>query len=343
MTDDMQFDRLLDAVLHEAANVAPGDGLELRMLAAVQEQGSAPMADVLVFAGGLSSEGVFGSLWRGMRDLLSARRMPPLLLESEPVPVVDPMAVDDGYSSMAYAVAVHAMAVLVIGFVVRAQIRDVTPPREVTAQLVVPVLSIEARASQRTGGGGGQRGETPVSKGHLPKMVEQQIVAPSQPPLIQPKIAMEPTIEMQQVRMADNVMPNVGLSQAAIAGISLGNGRGTGLGAGDGAGSGEGSGGSNGGGLRHVGGSVSKPEVLFWVEPEFSEEARKAKASGDVTVDLWVDEQGRPTHVRVVRGMGMGLDEKALEAVKQYRFKPAMENGRPVVVEMNVSVSFHIY
>lgn len=85
------------------------------------------------------------------------------------------------------------------------------------------------------------------------------------------------------------------------------------------------------------------PEVLYSVEPEFSEEARKAKTSGDVNVYLWVDERGNPTHVRVVRGMGMGLDEKAIEAVKQYRFKPAMENGRPVTVEMYVIVNFQIF
>ncbi|HEY2041003.1 MAG TPA: energy transducer TonB, partial [Edaphobacter sp.] len=79
------------------------------------------------------------------------------------------------------------------------------------------------------------------------------------------------------------------------------------------------------------------------VDPEFSEEARKAKASGDVTVYLWVDEHGNPTHIRVLRGMGMGLDEKAVEAVKQYRFKPAMENGKPVKVEMYVVVNFQIF
>ena len=88
---------------------------------------------------------------------------------------------------------------------------------------------------------------------------------------------------------------------------------------------------------------MSAPEVMHSVEPEFSEEARKAKVSGDVQVYLWVDENGNPTHVRVIRGMGMGLDERAVEAVKQYRFKPAMENGRPVMVEMNIEVTFQIF
>ena len=60
-------------------------------------------------------------------------------------------------------------------------------------------------------------------------------------------------------------------------------------------------------------------------------------------VNIWVDEKGVPLHVHVIRPVGMGLDERAVAAVKQYRFKPAMENGRPVTVEMNVEVTFSIF
>ncbi len=83
--------------------------------------------------------------------------------------------------------------------------------------------------------------------------------------------------------------------------------------------------------------------MLFAPEPQFSEEARKAKVSGNVLVYLQVDPTGKPTHVRVLRGIGLGLDEKAKEAVLQYKFKPAMENGKPVAVEMNVEVNFQIF
>ncbi len=79
------------------------------------------------------------------------------------------------------------------------------------------------------------------------------------------------------------------------------------------------------------------------MEPEFSEEARKAKVAGNVLVNLWVDTNGLPSHVRVIRGVGMGLDEKAIEAVKQYKFKPAMEGGKPVLVELNIEVNFQIF
>ena len=85
------------------------------------------------------------------------------------------------------------------------------------------------------------------------------------------------------------------------------------------------------------------PQVIYQVEPEFSEEARKAKVAGNVLVNLWVDTNGNPSHVHVIRGVGMGLDEKAVEAVKQYKFKPAMENGKPVLVELNIEVNFQIF
>jgi protein TonB len=64
---------------------------------------------------------------------------------------------------------------------------------------------------------------------------------------------------------------------------------------------------------------------------------------GVVLVNLIVDQQGRPVNVHVLRGVGMGLDDKAVAAVKQYRFKPAREAGKPVAVELNVEVNFQIF
>jgi TonB family protein len=90
---------------------------------------------------------------------------------------------------------------------------------------------------------------------------------------------------------------------------------------------------------RQIGGSVSAPVVLYTADPTYTAEARQAKLSGNVLVHLEVDTAGSPTNVRVVHGLGKGLDEQAVAAVEQYRFKPAMENGRPVAVEMNVEVT----
>jgi protein TonB len=154
----------------------------------------------------------------------------------------------------------------------------------------------------------------------------------------------DPTIEVQKdLKMANNNMPNLGNPNSPLFGNSMGNGSGSGLGSGNGSGLGPGSGGNYGGGLRRIGGGVSEPQLIFKVDPEFSEEARKAKFMGIVLVNLVVDQNGLPQNVHLVRGVGMGLDEKAIEAVKQYRFKPARENGKPVAVQLNVEVNFQIF
>jgi periplasmic protein TonB len=111
---------------------------------------------------------------------------------------------------------------------------------------------------------------------------------------------------------------------------------------GSGAGLGPGTGGNYGGGLRRIGGGVSEPVPINAPEPEFSEEARRARFMGTVTVGLIVGTDGRPQNVHIVRGVGYGLDDKAKEAVQQYLFKPAMENGKPVPVELDVEVHFQI-
>ena len=96
-------------------------------------------------------------------------------------------------------------------------------------------------------------------------------------------------------------------------------------------------------GLYHVGGGVSAPQLVFAPDPEFSDEARRAKYQGVCVVSLIVDAQGNPQRVQVVRHLGMGLDEKAVEAVRQYKFKPATLQGKPVPVEVNIEVNFRIY
>jgi len=80
--------------------------------------------------------------------------------------------------------------------------------------------------------------------------------------------------------------------------------------------------------------------LMKHVEPKLSEEARNKQFNVTCTVQLIVDQNGLPQNVRVLLGVGMGLDMKAVEAVRQYRFKPAMENGKPVAVYLNVVVHF---
>jgi TonB family protein len=95
--------------------------------------------------------------------------------------------------------------------------------------------------------------------------------------------------------------------------------------------------------VMKVGGDVSAPIPISMPDPEFTEAARQAKLSGSVLVHLLVDQNGDPTDAQVMRGLGMGLDEQALEAVRHYKFRPAKKDGKPVVVEMNVEVQFQAF
>ena len=112
---------------------------------------------------------------------------------------------------------------------------------------------------------------------------------------------------------------------------------------GSGPGVGPGYGGGIGGGAYRVGGGVSAPRVLFSPDPEYSEEARKAKYQGTVVLWVVVGPDGRPRDIRVQRTLGLGLDEKAIEAVRQWKFDPARKNGQPVAVQINVEVNFRLY
>jgi len=82
--------------------------------------------------------------------------------------------------------------------------------------------------------------------------------------------------------------------------------------------------------------------VLTKVDPEYSEEARKAKYSGTVMLEVIVDMEGRARDIRVSRSLGMGLDEKAVEAVTKWKFKPGMKDGRPVNVRALIEVNFRL-
>jgi TonB family protein len=91
--------------------------------------------------------------------------------------------------------------------------------------------------------------------------------------------------------------------------------------------------------VRKIGGGVTEPELIHKTDPE----SKKAKFNGIVLVNFIVDAKGKPQNVRVLRGVGMGLDEEAIKAVKQYKFKPAMEDGKPVPVGLNVEINFQMF
>ncbi|MBI2683428.1 MAG: energy transducer TonB, partial [Acidobacteriales bacterium] len=110
-----------------------------------------------------------------------------------------------------------------------------------------------------------------------------------------------------------------------------------------GRGVGPGIGGGIGGGVFRVGGGVSAPVAVYSPEPDYSEEARKMKHQGVVVLQAIIGADGRPRDLRVARSLGMGLDEKALERVKTWRFDPAKKDGVAVAVYVNIEVAFNLY
>lgn len=91
-----------------------------------------------------------------------------------------------------------------------------------------------------------------------------------------------------------------------------------------------------------VGNGVTPPNLIFKVEPDYSEAARKSKLQGDITLSLTVEPDGKPSNIRVIRGLGSGLDEAAVAALMQWRFQPGMKDGQPVRVMASVNVNFKL-
>jgi TonB family protein len=148
----------------------------------------------------------------------------------------------------------------------------------------------------------------------------------------------------QSAHIGDLISSNVVIpSNGAGVGGGPGNGSGTGLGSGDGLGVGPGLDRGSGGGLYRATELVIAPQAIYDPEPEYSEEARKVKHQGIVVLSLVVDQQGRTRDIRVARSLGMGLDEKAIEAVKKWRFSPGTKDGIAVPVQVNVEVNFRLY
>ena len=216
---------------------------------------------------------------------------------------------------------------------------------------VSPYVLPPSKTESGGGGGGGDRDKLAASKGSLPKFAREQIT----PPTVivrndSPKLAVDPTvvgppeIKMQTGALGDPFSTILGPpSNGTGSGGGIGSGSGGGVGSGRGPGVGPGWGGGIGGGPYKVGGGVSAPRPIYSPDPDYSEEARKAKYQGTVVLWMVVGPDGRTHQIRVMRTLGLGLDEKAIEAVREWRFEPARRNGQPVSVEISVEVSFRLY
>jgi protein TonB len=295
-----------------------------------------------------------------LRSLFEKPKAPAIPLTSKPVEVPDIWQdYDLQAGSWMNSVLLHALAIMaiILPFVVKEWLNPVKTAAKYEVVDISPyVASLPASEKKMGGGGGGgDRSPTPASKGAVPKFSHTQLAPPMAVlPNLHPIMPVQPTLlgppELKLPQMAANMPwgdPSGVLGPASNGpgfGGGIGSGEGTGIGPGRGAGLGPGEGGGVGGGPYSVGGGVSPPIPIYKPEPAYSEEARKAKYQGTVVLWIIVDAQGNVApDVRVVKPLGLGLDEKAVEAVKTWKFKPAMRNSAPVPVRVMVEVSFRLF
>jgi TonB family protein len=304
-------------------------------------------------------EPLWKSLFRNLDDFFFPKKLPPLVLTSKPVPVRDIWGFYNYKGrGVAGSTVIHVLALaLIIGATyLGRRIVDVAKPKETVLLIApddLPVLP-PSKTQSGGGGGGGDRDKLQASPGRLPRQSMQQITPPAavirnqDPKLaVEPTIVVPPDIHLQQPSTPDlgdplSRLPSVPSNGTGYGG-GIGSGNGGGVGSGEGPGYGPGRGGGVGGGVFRVGGGVSAPKEIYAPEPEYSEEARKVKHMGTVVLQLVVGSDGLPRDIRVVRTLGLGLDEKAIEAVRKWRFEPAKKDGKPVAALVSVEVDFHLY
>ena len=291
----------------------------------------------------------YKSLVINIRDLINPPKLPPLEISSKPVEVRSIWGAYRGgegrsglISLIVHGCVLALMLVVLKPYVAPAKKKDLGPI--VYLPEWKPKLPPAAEKAGG-GGGGGQKAPTPVTKGAPPKFALKQFQPPA-PAVVQPKLPAVPTITapVPQIQ-ADNYGDPNALDKIFSGGQGtngLGSGTGGGIGPGSGNGYGPGTGGGIGGGAYRPGGDVSTPVLINKVEPEYSEEARKAKYSGSVLLQIIVDVNGIPRDIKVIRPLGLGLDEKAVEAVSHWRFRPGLKGGKPVPVQANIEVSFRL-
>ena len=311
--------------------------------------------DRLLLAG--AEEPWYRSLYRNVKELVRPVKLPPLEVTSKPLPVKDIWGeYRYGRQASLTSVGIHILVVTLLFTLgtskqVRTAVQKGVVLIDPNLAPYMPDLKPKDQMAQG-GGGGGDRSPLPASKGQAPRFSARQFVPPAavvnNP---NPKLLMEPTLIGQPDMKLPNVDMNVwgdplskfsALSNGPGSGGGIGSGSGGGIGPGRGPGYGPGEGGGAGGGVFRIGGGVSAPVAIYKVEPEYSEEARKAKFQGTVVLSIVIDEHGLPTNFKVVRPLGLGLDEKAIEAVQKWRFLPGKKDGHAVAVIASVEVNFRL-
>jgi protein TonB len=203
------------------------------------------------------------------------------------------------------------------------------------------------------GGGGGGRSPLPANAGAAPRFDQRQFVPPS-PPVSQqtPVLLVQPTLVGPSDQRVPRMDATIWGDPKALPGppspgpgccSGIGSGRDGGMGPDDGPGFGPGHRRSGYANVFTPGrGGVSRPIPIYQVEPDYSDEARKAHFQGTVVLEIVIDEHGLPTNFKILTPLGLGLDQKAVDAVKQWRFRPGMKDGKPVAVVARVEVTFRL-
>lgn len=288
---------------------------------------------------------------------LFSRKEPPLEVTSKPIPVEDLWGeYRYGKISAPASILLHAAVIGILLLVGR--VTGVIKPAQPVAVVSHNVTDIGAYLPPAPkpaggGGGGGDRSPEPASKGNPPRFDWVQLT----PPMVvlrnpDPKLAAEPTVlGPPDLKLDLPAMTQLGDPLGKFGPPSSGPGAGGGIGSGccGGVGPGHGAGvgpgelaGFGGGAFRPGFGGVSRPQLLYSVEPEYSDAARKARHQGTVVIYAVVDVDGRIRDMRVMTSVGLGLDERAVEAVKQWKFKPGMKDGRAVPVVASIEVTFRL-
>ncbi len=217
------------------------------------------------------------------------------------------------------------------------------------------------------GGGGGLRQKTPPPRAQrkgkssldspvpvrkAPKPIEAapKPEPPPPPPEVKPEplppvvapVATVAANEIDRPGVIDEPAPKASESRGPGVGGGVGSGTGTGLGKGDGSGIGEGTGGGMGGGPYRPGSGVMPPRVLKEVKAGYTEEARLRNLEGEVVLEIVVRRDGSVSDVKLIKGLPSGLNERAIAAVRQWRFAPATRLGQPVDVIVEVAVEFKL-
>lgn len=300
-----------------------------------------------------------GGFWQNLKDLISPPKLPPLETTSEAVDVPEIWSKNPQFTRVqALSVAIHAVVIvlLVVPF-----LPGLWAPATTKAMNVVPLddslfLPKLPSGAKRAGGGGGsgQHDLLPATKGKLPKFSWDQLAPPMVHPIEHPQISVTATIVGNpRLNLPSPNMKNFGDplgkmlndSSGSGNGGSIGTGNGTGVGSGNGAGVGPGEGYGTGGGMPNAGtDGYGDPSCLYCPPPQFTDEAVKEKYAGTVVLMGIVHPDGRVTDLQVVEGLGLGLNEKAIEAVKTWRLKPALgPDGHPAAVRAYIDVEFHLY